>query len=88
MSGRYAAAGVDADLDAAMARFDGEVRAVSMTDDWLAPPSSMAFLTGKLRGARVHASTFDAARLGARADHYAWMKQPGAVATDLSGRPA
>lgn len=83
LSGRYAATGIDTDLDAAMAQFRGEVRAVSMANDWLAPPSSMAFLTGKLRNARVRATTLDAARLGARADHYAWMKQPGAVAAAL-----
>ena len=85
LSGRYAATGVDADLDAAMANFDGDVRALSTDADWLAPPSSMAFLTDKLRNARVHAATFDAAQLGTRADHYAWMKQPGAVVDVLLG---
>lgn len=85
LSGRYAAAGVETDLDAAMAQFHGDVCALSMTDDWLAPPSSMAFLTGKLRNAQVQATHFDAARLGTRADHYAWMKQPGAVVEALIG---
>ena len=85
LSGRYAASGVDTDLDGAMTQFKGEVRALSMDSDWLAPPSSMAFLTGRLRGARVRAATFDAARLGTRADHFAWMKQPGAVVDALLG---
>ena len=84
LSGRYAAAGIDTDLDAAMVQFNGAVRALSMDSDWLAPPSSMAFLTGKLRDACVQATTFDAATLGTRADHYAWMKQPDAVADFLT----
>ena len=85
LSGRYVAAGMETDLDAGMARFDGEVRALSMTADWLAPPSSMDFLTGKLHGAQVQATTVDAERLGTRADHFAWMKQPGAVVDVLLG---
>ena len=85
LTGRYAACAIDTDLDAAMAAFEGEVRAVTTADDWLAPPSSMAFLTGKLRGARVQAMHLDARRLGTKADHYAWMKQPGAVVDCLLG---
>lgn len=87
LSGRYAARGVDADLEAGMARFAGDVVAVSMQRDWLGPPSSMRFLTGKLAGARVQASTFDAARLGTTADHFAWMKQPQAVVEHLLANP-
>lgn len=85
LSGRYAAVGVETDLDAAMAGFGGEVRALSLARDWMAPPASMAFLTGKLRGARVQAATFDARRLGAAADHFSWLKAPQPVADWLSG---
>jgi predicted alpha/beta hydrolase len=85
LAGRYAARGIDTDIDSAMAAFEGEVRAVTTADDWLAPPTSMAFLSGKLRGARVQAMHLDARRLGAKADHYAWMKQPGAVVDCLLG---
>ncbi len=84
LSGRYAASNVDADIDTAMAQFRGDVRAISMTSDWLAPPSSMAFLTGKLRGAMLQTAMFDAEKLGPVADHYAWMKRPDAVAAFLS----
>lgn len=83
LSGRYAARGVDVDLDAGMARFAGEVRQVNFTGDWLAPASSGDYLAGKLRGARVQAVKMDAATLGATADHYAWMKTPDAVAAFL-----
>ncbi|RZA20972.1 MAG: alpha/beta fold hydrolase [Lysobacteraceae bacterium] len=84
LSGRYAASGLDIDLDAAMARFNGDARAIAMAGDWLAPPSSMAFLLSKFRPARTDMALFDAARLGTRADHFAWMKQPEAVAAFLS----
>ena len=81
LSGRYAARGLD--LDAGMAGFRGEVRGIVLADDWLAPTSSLAFLLGKLRGARVRVDVVDAATLGAAADHYAWMKHPDAVAARL-----
>lgn len=83
LSGRYAARGLDLDLDAGMAGFGGEVRGIVLADDWLAPRSSLAFLLGKLRGAQVGVDVVDAATLGAAADHYAWMKHPDAVAARL-----
>lgn len=83
LSGRYAARGVDVDLEAGMARFAGEARQVNFTGDWLAPASSGDFLAGKLRSARVQAVKMDAATLGTTADHYAWMKTPDAVAAFL-----
>lgn len=85
LSGRYAAANMDADLDAAMARFSGQARAIVMAEDWLAPPSSVAFLLSKFRPSQRETALFDAARLGTRADHFAWMKKPEAVADFLAG---
>ena len=67
-----------------MARFTGEARAIAMAEDWLAPPSSVAFLLSKLQPTRSQTAVFDAARLGTRADHFAWMKQPDAVAEFLA----
>lgn len=84
LRGRYAAAGLDVDLEAAMARVAVDARAVVMADDWLAPPSSVAFLLSKFAGSRSETARFDAARLGTRADHFAWMKKPDAVAAFLS----
>lgn len=85
LSGHYAAAGIDADIDAGMAAFTGEVRGLSLARDWMAPPASLGFLTGKLHGADVQAACFDDDRLGARADHFTWMKSPHAVAGFLAG---
>ena len=83
LTGRYAADGLDADLEAGMAGFGGEVRGIVLADDWLAPRSSLDYLLGKLRGARAGIEVLDADALGTRADHYAWMKQPDAVAARL-----
>jgi predicted alpha/beta hydrolase len=85
LSGRYAASGIDTDLDEAMARFTGEARAVVLADDWLAPASSVGFLLSKFRPSRTQTVMLDAARLGTRADHFAWLKQPSAVAAFLAG---
>lgn len=83
LTGRYAARGIDIDLEAGMARFTGELRRVNFTDDWLAPASSGRYLAGKLPRARVQATDMDATILGATADHYAWMKTPEAVVAFL-----
>lgn len=85
MSGRYTAPGIDADLEAGMARFRGDIRALTYSGDWLAPPASTAFLTGKLANARIATAHFDAAAAGTVADHYAWIKTPGATADWLLG---
>lgn len=84
IGGHYVAAGVNADLEAGMARFTGEVRALTYDDDWLAPASSTASLTGKFPSAQVTAAQFDAAAAGCVPDHYAWIKAPDASAEFLA----
>jgi predicted alpha/beta hydrolase len=83
LSGRYAAAGVDVDLEAAMAALTLDARAVVLAQDWLGPEPSLRFLLSKLRRADARIEVLDAARLRTRADHYAWMKQPDAVVDAL-----
>ena len=85
LSGHYAAAGLDADLEAAMAGATPAIRGVLFNRDWLAPPASLAELLAKFPRARKHVLRLDARALGARADHFAWMKQPDAVAAALCG---
>ena len=82
-SGRYAGKGIDADLEAALATIDVDVRAVLFTGDWYAPASSLQFLLSKTPGANVAVATLDAETLGARADHFAWMRQPERVVDRL-----
>ena len=84
LSGRYAAAGIDADLDAAMAAIEVPARAAVMRDDWLAPESSLRFLLSKLPRSRLKVTTFDVQALGAKADHFAWMREPDVVADFLA----
>ena len=79
-TGRYAAAGVETDLDAAFAGFTGEVAVATCARDWMCPPASAAYLAGKLRNAGQRSRHFGDAALGARADHFAWMGAPRAIA--------
>lgn len=86
ISGRYGARGLEVDLESAMARVSVPLRAVAFEEDWLAPASSLRFLAAKMPAAPLQLTVFDSHRLGTRADHYAWMKQPAAVAAWLDGR--
>ena len=88
ISGHYAAAGLDTDLEAGMARLALPVHAAVLVDDWLAPPSSTRFLLSKLPHAPADIARFDRARAGTAPDHYAWMKQPAAIADWLASGPA
>jgi predicted alpha/beta hydrolase len=83
LSGRYAAAGIDVDLEAAMGALTLDAHAVVLERDWLGPLPSLRFLLSKLRHARQRIDVLDAATLGTRADHYAWMKQPQSVVAAL-----
>lgn len=79
LNNRYAAAGMDEDLDAQLAHVQGTAQAVLMADDWLAPPGSMQALLDKLQQVDGQITVLSAARLGTGADHFAWMKAPDAV---------
>lgn len=87
ISGRYAAVGLAQDLEAGMARLTQPVRAVLLSDDWLAPRSSLDFLLSKLPASAAQAVCLDADGAGTRPDHYAWMQQPAAVADWLVAGP-
>ena len=88
LSNRYAAAGMDIDLEAALARVSVEIRAVLMSRDWFAPRRSMQALLDKLPRSTSSFTTLDRNALGVTADHFAWMKQPQAVVDALLGRDA
>ena len=80
LSGRYAGAGMARDLETALADVAVPVEAVLFEDDWLAPRASLDTLLGKLRPASLRCETLDRTTLGIRADHFAWMRRPEAVA--------
>ena len=81
---RYAAAGLDQDLDAGMARVRAPACGVVLAGDWLAPRSSMQALLDKLPQAATSIVTLDGNALQGPADHFSWMKQPAAVAAVLA----
>ncbi|MDH5833905.1 alpha/beta hydrolase family protein [Luteimonas kalidii] len=87
LSGRYAAEGLDVDLEAAMSRVIRPVRAVLLAQDWLAPRGSLDFLLARMPAAPAQAICMDAHAAGTRADHYAWMKTPDAVVDRLLAQP-
>ncbi len=83
LSGRYAGKDMQIDLEAALAGVSADIDAVLLADDWLAPRASLDFLLAKMRPGELRVETLDAHRLGERADHFAWMKRPHAVAAAL-----
>lgn len=84
LSGRYAGKGMDIDLETVLGGVRADTDAVLLADDWLAPRASLDLLLAKMRPGDVRVETLDTDRLGERADHFAWMKRPDAVAAALA----
>lgn len=87
LSNRYAAAGLETDLEVALSTVEADVHAVLLDRDWFAPRRSMQALLDKLPRTRPTLTTLGGTALGSRADHFAWMKQPHAVVDALLGQP-
>ncbi|QNH17192.1 Serine aminopeptidase, S33 [Xanthomonas sp. SS] len=85
LSGRYAAAGLAADLETLLAQLSAPARGVLLQDDWMAPQTSLRALLRKMAPRTLDLRSLDAAQLGTAADHFAWMKRPAAVAQALLG---
>ncbi|HEU4669148.1 MAG TPA: alpha/beta fold hydrolase [Dyella sp.] len=84
-TGRYAAAGLDMDLERALARLSLPVLGIRFEDDWLVPPASLEWLLGKLPQAPAKRVELGAGVLDGRPpDHFAWMKSPEAVAATIA----
>ncbi|MGH8039817.1 MAG: alpha/beta hydrolase family protein [Stenotrophomonas sp.] len=83
LNNHYAAIGMAQDLEGGMRRLQGHASAVVMAEDWFAPTGSMQGLLAKLPQVDATLSVLTASALGARADHFAWMKSPEAVAKAL-----
>lgn len=77
---RYRAEGLDHDLDAGIAAFQGHVLALTMADDDYAPAAAVAAVTDKFHLASVTRCTLTAAELGVAADHFRWARSPERVA--------
>jgi predicted alpha/beta hydrolase len=85
-SGRYAAAGLDVDLERRLAALETPVLALRLRDDWLGPAASLDWLLGKLapRSPRELAVVAPAELGGQPADHFTWMKVPDAIAARIA----
>ena len=79
LSNRYAADGLETNLEVALRTVEADVRAVLLDRDWFAPRRSMQALLDKLPRSLPALTTLDSKSLGTHADHFAWMKQPDAV---------
>lgn len=79
-TGNYAARGLDEDLEAALATLTLPLLTLRMQDDRLAPESSLRYLLAKMPHAPSEMHVIDADMLGARADHFAWIESPSALA--------
>lgn len=78
LSGKYAIERVDADLEAALARIETRVIALSMRDDTLAPAGAMDHLLAKMPRTTVTRDILE------RADHFSWMRNAGPVAQRIA----
>lgn len=86
-TGRYAAAGVQRDLEAALAQVDVPVWALRLADDWLGPAESLDWLLGKMPAAPHEIRLMGRDDLdGVAADHFAWMKAASGVAAAVSDK--
>lgn len=83
-SGRYAAAGLEQDLEAVLSRQRSPVLALRMAADVLGPRESMEHLLRKMPQAPSETRILDADTLGVRADHSSWMQSPQAVADQIA----
>ena len=83
LSGYYRAPGIG-DLEPLLHRVEVPARAVLPARDWLAPRSSLDYLLAKTSSREQCVVVLDDAALGTRADHFAWMRRPAAVADALT----
>lgn len=84
-TGRYAAAGLEADLERRLADVRLPLLALRLSEDWLAPQASLDWLLAKMPQARAQREPLGPADLGGvPADHFAWMKAPAAVAARVA----
>jgi len=86
-SGRYEPNGLDIDFAARLGVLALPILALRLRDDWLAPASSRERLLAMLPAAGQEIVEISPPDLGgAPADHFAWMKAPGATAECIASR--
>lgn len=84
LTGRYDDLGLSTNAEAGLSQLTKPALGIRLADDWLVPAASLDALFDKL-GAGAHTrEVFDQARLGNRADHFRWMKNPDAVSAAIA----
>lgn len=83
-TGRYAARGMEHDLEAVLRRQSSPLLALRMQSDGLCPPASLRHLLGKMPHAPSESRVLDERAIGVRADHFGWMQSPRAVAEQVA----
>lgn len=80
-TGRYAAAGLNEDLERRLAAVRLPLLALRLRDDWLGPQASLDWLLGKMPRSHAQRGLLTPSDLGGTpADHFAWMKAPQPIA--------
>ncbi|QWT20936.1 alpha/beta fold hydrolase [Bacillus sp. NP157] len=84
-TGRYAARGLPADLEANLRRQHAPVLALRLRDDWLGPEPSLLYLLDKMPDApRTLGVVAPEDLAGSKADHFAWMRVPSRIAARVA----
>ena len=84
-SGKYAAKGLDRDLEQALAALRLPTLALRLDDDWLAPAASLDWLLDKLGPAPHTRMVLTSRDLDDQpADHFSWMKAPSPLAARMA----
>lgn len=81
---RYAAEGVNEDLEVGIRHFSKPLLLLRMADDDFAPKAAMDAMRARYARAVVTERVLDAATLGDKADHLRWVRTPQAVAREVS----
>ncbi len=83
-SGHYRPRGVSDDLEHALAGQRQPLLAFRLADDRLGPAAALRNLLRKMPHAPSETQVIDDHLLGTRADHFAWMKTPQAMASRMA----
>jgi len=79
-TGRYAAVGIERDLEQQLATVRLPLLALRLADDWMGPAGSLDWLLGKMPLAQRTVNVITAGDLGVLpADHFGWMKTPAPI---------
>lgn len=82
-SGRYLAYGEGQNMDVLLAQLQAPVLGIRFRDDWLVPEASMQALMAKMGQGKHQQVVIDREQLGVDADHFRWLRQPGAVVQQM-----